>query len=193
LVERAVHDAPLQIDHLIAGVDAAANGFLDAVDDGWNVFLGNGATHDLVEDFDALAFFIRLDLDAGVPVLTAAAGLPDELPFAFGRLGNGLAVGNLRGPPIGLDLKLALQAVDDDFQVQFAHAGDDQLAGFLVGKTTERGVFFGQALQAFGHLIAVRLGLRLDRHADDGLREGRRFQGDIEVFVAQGVARRDVA
>jgi hypothetical protein len=32
-------------------------------------------------------------------------------------------------PDVGLDLELALHAVDDDLEVQLAHAGDDGLAG----------------------------------------------------------------
>ncbi len=70
-MERAVNDFNLDVNDLIAGIDAAFDGFFDAVDDRRNVFLRNRAADDLVNDFDALAFFVRLDLDAGVAVLTA--------------------------------------------------------------------------------------------------------------------------
>ena len=52
------------IDHLVAGIDAALDGFFDAVDDRRDVFLRNRAADDLVLDFDAFAAFVRLDLDA---------------------------------------------------------------------------------------------------------------------------------
>ena len=47
------------------------------------------------------------------------------LPSASDRLGDGLAVRHLRLADVGLDLELAQQPVDDDLQVQLAHAGDD--------------------------------------------------------------------
>jgi hypothetical protein len=40
-----------------------------------------------------------------------------------------LAVGHLRLADVGLDLELALHAVDEDVEVQLAHALDDRLAG----------------------------------------------------------------
>ena len=155
----------LHVHHRVAGQHAALDGFLDAVNDRRDVFLGNRAADDLVLDLDALAAFVRRELDAGMAVLAATAGLADELAFAFGRLGDGFAIGDLRRAGIGLDLEFAEQAVADDFQVQLAHAGDDELAGFLVGEAAEGRVFLGQALQALAHLLAVGLGLGLDGHA----------------------------
>ena len=54
-------------------------------------------------------------------------------PCAFGRRGERFLVGDLRLADARLDAELALQAVDDDLEVQLAHAGDDDLAGLLVG------------------------------------------------------------
>ena len=71
------------VNDLVAGINAALDGFFDAVNDRRNVFLGNRAADDLVGDFDALALFVRLNLDARVAVLTAAAGLADEFAFAL--------------------------------------------------------------------------------------------------------------
>ena len=84
-MERAVHDVHLHVDHLVTRIDTALDGFLDAVDDRRDVFLRNGAADDLVFDLDAFALLVRLDLDDGVAVLATAAGLADELAFAFGR------------------------------------------------------------------------------------------------------------
>jgi hypothetical protein len=82
-----------------------------------------------------------------VAVLAAAAGLAHELALGFDRAADGLAVGHLRLADVGLHLELALHAVDDDFEVQLAHAGDDGLAGLLVGVHAERRIFLRQALQ----------------------------------------------
>jgi len=68
--------------------------------------------------------------------------------------------------------------------MQFAHAGNDELPGFFIGKAAEGGVFLSQALQAFAHLLAVRLGFGLDGHRDDRLREGGRLQERLEVLIA---------
>ena len=84
-MERAVHDFDFDVNDLIARIDAAFDGFFDAGNNRRNVFLGNGAADDFVNDFNALAFFIRRDRDAGVAVLAFAAGLADELAFALGR------------------------------------------------------------------------------------------------------------
>ena len=45
---------------------------------------------------------------------------------------DGLPVGDLRLADVGLDLELATHAVDEDVEVELAHAADDGLAGLLV-------------------------------------------------------------
>ncbi len=74
-MEGAVDDLDLDVDDLVTGIDAALAGFFDAVDDGGDVFLGNGAADDLVENLDALAALGAGDADAGMAVLAASAGL----------------------------------------------------------------------------------------------------------------------
>ena len=192
-MERSVFDGNLDVDHLEAGVDTGLDGLCDAVHHRRDVLLGDGTTNDLVDDLDALALFVRLDIDDGVTVLAATTGLADELALALGRLGDGFAVGDLRSAGVGLDGEFALQTVADDLKMQLAHAGDDQLSGFFVGEATECRIFFSQTLEALGHLVLVGLRLRLDGHADDRFREGRGFEGDVEVLVAQGVTCGDVA
>ena len=57
-------------------------------------------------------------------VHTVAAGLLDVLAFdLLNRLLNALAVGDLRVADVGLDLELALHAVDENLQVELAHPG----------------------------------------------------------------------
>ena len=94
-----------------------------------DVFLGNGPADDLVLEGEARAVLVGLHLDDHVAVLAAAAGLADEAALGLGhRLGDALAVGHLRPAHVGVDLELAQQPVDDDLQMQLAHAGDDGLA-----------------------------------------------------------------
>ena len=64
----------------------------------------------------------RLDADLGVPVLAPPARLADETALALGRLANGLAVCHLRPTDVCVDRELALEAVDNNLEVQLAHA-----------------------------------------------------------------------
>ena len=99
-----------------------------------------------------------------------------------------LAVGHLRLADVGLDLELAAHAVDQDLQVQLAHAGDDRLAGLLVVLDLEGRVLLGELLDRDAQLLLVALGLRLDRHVDDRRRERHRLEDDRLLRVGQGVA-----
>ena len=125
-------------------------------------------------------------------VLAAAAGLLDELAYAVGGLGDGFAIGDLRLAGVRIHLELAQHAVADDFQVQLAHAGDDRLAGVFVGEDAEGRVFFGETLEGDAHFFLVDLGLGLDGHRDDGIREGGGLEQDRVILVAKRIAGGDV-
>ena len=89
---------------------------------------------------------------------------------------DGLAVGDLRLADVGLDVELAAHAVDQDVQVELAHAGDDRLAGLLVGADLEGRVLLGEALDRGAQLLLVALGLGLDRDLDHRGRERHRLE-----------------
>ena len=72
--------------------------------------------------------------------------------------------------------------------MQLAHAGDDGLPRLRVGVGLEGGVLLRQLHQAQGHFLLSGLGLGLDGHADDRLRELHGLQNDGVLFVAEGVA-----
>ena len=114
------------------------------------------------------------------------------LPSAFDFLADGLAIGDLRLAHIGLHVELAHHAVDDDLQVELAHAFDDGLAAVGIGADPEGRIFLRQLAQRDAHLFLVALGLGLDRNRDHRRRELDRFQNDGMVFVADGVAGGDV-
>src|SRR5581483_247671 len=179
--------------HRITGENSAFHGFPDPFVHRLNVFLGDDAADDLVDELIALAGFVGLDANFHVAVLPAAAGLADELAFPLRVLTNGLAVGHLRLADISLDLKLAHHAINDDLQVEFTHAADDGLATFGIGIHAEGGIFLRQLGQRLAHLLLVGLGLGLDCHRDHRLGELDGFQHDGFVGIANGIARRDVA
>ena len=113
----------------------------------------------------------RLDLDARDTELAAAARLPHEAAFGLRRLADRLLVRDLRPADVRVDAELALHAVDDDVEVQLAHAGDDRLARLRVELHAEARVFFGELLQRLAHPVLVVLRLRLDGDVDHRLGE----------------------
>ena len=153
--------------------------------------LGIDAADDLVVE-DELALGGRPHVDLGVAVLAAAAGLADVAPLAVGLLRDRLPVGDLRLADVGADVELAHQAVDDDLEVQLAHAGDDRLAGVLVGVDAEGRILLHQLAERHAELLLVGLGLRLDRHRDDRLGEVHRLEHDRVLGIADRVAGGDV-
>ncbi|CAH0320281.1 hypothetical protein SRABI106_04338 [Rahnella aquatilis] len=75
-------------------------------------------------------------------VLTFTAGLTHKFPFDIShRFAHRFTVRYLRFADVGFHTELPFHTVDDDFQMQFAHTGNDRLAGFLIGADTERRVF----------------------------------------------------
>ena len=75
--------------------------------------------------------------------------------------------------------------------MQFAHAGQNRLPGFGIGIDLERGIFLRQLGDRHAHLFLIGFGLRLHRELNHGRREVDLLERDREVFVADGVARRD--
>ena len=135
---RAVIHRCLQVDQRVAGQHAVLHLFFDTLLDRRDVFAGHHAADDLVDELQAfLAFVTGGEADPAMTVLAAAAGLADEAALDLAGVADFLAVGHLRLADIGLDVEFTAHAVDDDVQVQLAHAGDDGLAGFFVGAHAE--------------------------------------------------------
>ena len=106
---------------------------------------------------------------------------------ALDGLADRLAVRHLGLAHVGLDVELALHAVDQDVEVELAHALDDRLTGLLVLLRAEGRVFLSELLDGDTQLLLVGLRLRLDRDLDDRLRERHRLEDDLVRRVAEGV------
>ena len=104
------------------------------------------------------------------------------------RLGDRLAVGDLRRADADVDLVGALQDVDLDVEVQFAHPLEDGLAALLVGRDAERRVLRGKPREGDAELLLVGLGLRLDRDLDDRVGEFHLLEDHRLLRVAERVA-----
>ncbi len=136
------------------------------------------------------AGLLRFQADDHLGVLTGTTGLLlVDVVDLLHRTTKRLAVGHLRLTDIGLDPEFALHPVDHHLEVQLAHAGDDRLAGLLVGMHPEGRILFGQPLDGDRQLLLVRLGLRLDRLLDHRGREVHRLQHDRVVRVATASRR----
>src|SRR5699024_3987276 len=138
---------------------------LDTLVNSGNILFRDRAANDAVDELVTLAT-VGLDLDLDVTILALTARLTSVLGLLVGFLANGLAVSNLGSADVGLDLELTQQTVDDDLQMELAHAGDDGLTGLFVGPGTEGGVLFRQLGQSNAHLLGTGIGLGLNVNTD---------------------------
>jgi len=83
---------------------------------------------------------------------------------------------------------LTAHPLNEHFQVQFAHPGDQGLAERFVHFDHEGRIFFSQLAQRLAHLVLIDLCLRLDRDFDDRRREANLLQDDRMGFIAQCIA-----
>src|SRR5574343_570677 len=179
----------LHVHHREAGQHTAVECFDHALFHRRDVLARHYTTLDFVQELETLAGFVGLQAEHHVAVLALAARLAHELAVHIGhRLAHGFAVGHLGLAHVGFHTELALHAVHDDFQVQLAHAGNDGLAGFLIGPHAERWVFRSQARQGDTHLFLIGLGLGLHGLRDHGLGEHHALKHDGRSHVAQRFA-----
>ena len=118
-----------------------------------------------------------------------AAGLPDITSLDRDGLCDGLLVCDLRTADRGFHMELADQSVNDDLKVQLAHACNDGLTRFLIRIGLECRVLFRKLDQRHGHFFLTGLGLGLDGHPNDGIREGHALKQDLVVLGAERIAR----
>jgi len=105
-----------------------------------DVFARNGTALDRVNEFEALARFLRFDLQNHVTVLTTTTRLLDEFAFRlFAHFTDRFAVSHLWLADGRFNVEFALHAVNDDVQMQLAHTGDDGLARFFIVRTRNDG------------------------------------------------------
>src|ERR1017187_984618 len=188
----AVDDLDLNIHHRVTAQDTGLRSFDNTVFDRTNVFPWDRTADNFVLHHNAAALFARLNSNDRVAVLTATARLTDKFTLGLSGLGDGFAIGNLRLTRGRANVEFAKHAIFDDIKMQFTHAGNNGLAGFLIGRKTEGRIFLGESLQCGGHLVAVGLRVRFDGHGNDWLGKRDRFEQDRMIVVRNRVACRDV-
>ena len=191
----AVSDGGLDAHDREAGENTGLHGLLDTGLDGADEFGGDVAAGDLILELEGLALggVERLEVHQDLCELAGTTGLLLVRVFlVHDGLADRLAVCNLRVTDVALHLEFTTHTVDDDVELQLAHAGDQGLAGLFVGLHLEGRILVGQLRQSDAHLLLVGLGLRLHGHLDHRIREGHGFEGDRGLLVAQGITGGDV-
>ena len=131
----------------------------------------------------------RLDRELDLRELAGTTGLLlVRVVVTLDGLLDRLAVRDLRLADVRLDAELALHAVDQDVEVQLAHALDDGLTGVGVLLDAERRVLLGELLDRETQLLLVGLGLGLDRDLDDRLGERHRLEHDLVAANRESVS-----
>src|SRR6266704_1453654 len=130
----------------------------------------------------------RMNLELAMAVLAAAAGLANVFPFGCRAAANRFAISDLRPADAGLHAKFPQHAIDDNFEMQFAHAGNQGLSGIRIGMHAEGGVFLRELPEGVAELILIGLGVVHDRHGDDLRVELYGLQNYGLLLVAKRVA-----
>ncbi len=105
---------------------------------------------------------------------------------------HGFAVGHLRGLEQDFHLVAALGPLHGGFDVQLAHAGKQDVAGFLVAAQLQRRVLVKQLLDGGVDLIFFALFLGGKGEGDELRGQLRHGDGEGRLVVAEGVARAGV-
>ena len=122
-------------------------------------------------------------------VLTTTTGLFCIFVLHIDRFCECLLVSNLRCTHIRLDFEFTEQTVNNDFQMKFAHSGDNCLACLLIRMRPERRVLLRQLCESFAHLALSGLCLRLNCKLDYRLREFHGLQYHRMLVITDGIAR----
>src|SRR5205823_8995915 len=123
----AVEQVNRKVDDRNADQRTRFSGLAHALLDRRNIFLRDVAALDLIEELKASAALAGDDLHLHFAELARAARLLLVGVGELDRLREIFAIGDLRSADIGLDLELALHAVDEDLEVKLAHPLDDRL------------------------------------------------------------------
>ncbi len=139
-MEGAIVKGHSRIQQLIPICHSAESSLAHAFFYGRHVFSRNRSAFDAIHENQTF-IFVRLDLQIHMTILPAPAGLTDVFPFSFCRTGNRFSIRHLWRSSADCDFKFTYETVNDDFEMEFAHAGDKGLPSFRIGIDHERRVF----------------------------------------------------
>ena len=184
----AVIDLDAEVHHLATGQEAAGGRFLDALVDGGDVLARDHAAHDGVFEDIAGTAGQAFHLDPAVAELATAAGLLLVAALHLHLAAHGLTVGHLGRLEDDVHLEAAFGLFHRKFDVQLAHAGQQDIAVFFVAGQTQGDVFVQQALDGGVDLVFIALFLGSQGVGDELRRQFGHGQGEGLLFVAEAVA-----
>ena len=98
---------------------------------------------------------LRLEQNLNTSILSRTSGLLLVYVANLGGLGDGLPVADLGGADVGLNVELALHALDIHLEVQLAHAVDERLPQLRAVLEVEGRVFLVELVQSGGELVLL--------------------------------------
>ena len=182
----------LDIDHRITSYNTVFESCFYAGLDRVDEFFRNDAANDFICEFESFARFHRFKTQPAVTVLAMTTGLTNEFTFGFNGFTDGFTVSDLRFAYGAVYVEFTSHTIDDDVEVEFAHAGDDGLVGFWIGVYFEGRIFFCQSLKSIAHLFLVSFGLWFNSNGNDRIREFHFFEDDRMIYIAEGIAGGDI-
>src|SRR5690606_10540222 len=180
------------VDHREAGEHARLDDFADTLLNARDVFLRNRPARDGITKDKTCTGLARLDNNLDPRELTRTTRLLLVGVVEFGPLGEAFAIRHLRCTDVCFHPEFPAHAIDNDVEMQFAHALDDRLAALDVGRHAEGRILLGKAVEGDAPLFLVRLGLRLDGNLDHRLGEFHPLQNNRLRRLAQRVSGRGV-
>src|SRR5712664_144085 len=165
--------------------EAPGSGIPDALLDGGNPVLRDGAAKDIVDELDALAALDRLHLDAAYAELAVATGLLLVLAFDVGLAADGFAVRNLGRFEREVDMVALVELGDDDFDMLLAGTGQEEFLGLRIARKTQRGIFLQDFMNRDADFVFIGARFRLDGKGDGRLGKLRGRVKDGRSFVAK--------
>src|SRR5690606_9040523 len=151
-----------EVDHREAGERTRVLHALDTLLHARHIFLRHRTANDLAFEDETRTRLARLENELHACELARTARLLLVRVIDFRALRERLAIGHLRRTHIRVHLELAAHAIDDDVEMQFAHALNDGLAGFIIHRHAEGRIFLREAIEREAHLLLVSLRLRLN-------------------------------
>src|SRR5665213_2742987 len=133
----AVDERDLDVDDREAGQRAGAQNRLEALLDARDVLFRHRTANRIVDELERSARLRRLDYELDFGVLARTARLLLMSVGVLDLLRDLFAEGDLRRADIGVHFISALEDVDFDVEMQFAHALEDGLAALVVGRDAE--------------------------------------------------------
>ena len=118
----AVDNGDAHIAHRIAGQHARFHSLTNAFFNGRDIFSRNGSPHHFIHKLKSNTRFARLNRQHDVTVLTTSAGLLNIFPLCFRMTTDRLTVRHFRLTNVRFYFKFTHQSIDNDLQMQLAHA-----------------------------------------------------------------------